>query len=74
MEEKEDYPCPHDEHSIDIGVSIGKYDAWREAQAAFDKGEIELWLDYNRPKTLEAWKEWRELHGSHEDMEARWKD
>lgn len=60
-------------HGMSVGESIGAYEAAREAQRAYDLGEIELWLDYNRPKSLEEWALWKETHGSHEEFQKRWK-
>jgi hypothetical protein len=60
-------------HGLDIGESIGEFRTYESAQKAFDRGEIELWLDYYRPKSLEDWDKWYEEHGSHEDMRNRWR-
>lgn len=53
-----------------LGKSLGENDAYRQAKVALHMGEIELWLEYMEPKTLEDWDAWREKHG--EDFEERW--
>jgi hypothetical protein len=59
------------QHGLDVGKSFGSHYAWEEAQRAYDMGEIELWLDFYRPKTLEAWREWDAEHGK--NFKDRWK-
>lgn len=51
-----------DEASYDIGHSFGCYETSESATRAFEMGEIELWIDYHRPKTMEGWTEWEEGH------------
>ena len=58
-------------HGLDVGKSFGWNYAWEEAQRAFDMGEIELWLAYYKPKTIEGWREWEAEHGK--NFKDRWK-
>lgn len=59
------------EGAYDIGESVGRYKAEEEAAKAFEMGEIELWIEYTTPKTLEEWDEWEKKYG--EGFEKRWK-
>lgn len=60
------------DEGLDIGESLGWYKAYEQAQNAFDMGEIELWLDYHRPKTFSDWIAWEGEHGSHDELTKRW--
>lgn len=62
---------PDFKHGLDVGKSFGAYDTYMEAQRAFDRGEIELWLSFQRPKTSEEWEEWEAEHG---DLADRWNE
>jgi hypothetical protein len=55
-----------------LGESMESYRMSTEAQVAYDKGEIELWLEYHRGKTIEKWEEFEKTYGTHEDMRKRW--
>lgn len=57
-------------HGVQVGESIGFYDAYREAQRAYEMGEIELWLEYNAPKTTEEWTAWKARYGN--NFSKRW--
>lgn len=70
---KEIYESPHFAHGVEVGKSIGAYETAAEALRAYELGEIELWLDYMRPKSSEDWDAWCAEHGSHESMRERWK-
>ena len=59
-------------HGIEIGKSLGFYDAASEAQRAFEAGEIELWIEFQKPKSIEDWKVWESEHGPTKDMHDRW--
>lgn len=59
-------------HGMDVGESIGEYNAQAEAQRAYDMGEIELWLAFYKPKTISEWVEWELEHGRSGDFEKRW--
>lgn len=48
---------------MDIGQSLGSSHTIDEAQRAYDVGEIELFLDWHRPKTMEEWDEYYEKYG-----------
>lgn len=65
------FDSPEFKVGLDIGKSLGSYEAQAEAQRAYDAGEIELWLAHVKPKTLEGWEEWRKEHG--DDIGDRWK-
>lgn len=62
---------PEFKSGVTIGLSIGESNAVREAQRAFDMGEIELWLAHNKAKTREEWKKWEKDH-PREEMDGRW--
>ena len=56
---------------VDLGRSLGRYDAEVQAVKAHEMGEIDLWVEWVTPKSLEDWESWREKYG--EDFENRWK-
>lgn len=56
---------------VDLGKSLGRYDAEMSAVKAFEMGETALWVEWVTPKSWEEWKDWREKYG--EDFENRWK-
>lgn len=64
------FDSPEFKAGLDIGKSLGSYEAQAEAQRAYDAGEIELWLAHVKPKTLEGWEEWHKEHG--DDIGDRW--
>lgn len=51
-----------EKHALDIGTSIGRTTAEHEALAAHAAGELDLWLEYIKPKTSEEWDAWRSKH------------
>lgn len=57
--------------AYDIGDSMGRYRTEMEAINAYEMGEIDQWIEYVRPKSLEAWDEWDASH--EEGFEKRWK-
>lgn len=59
------------EEAYDIGMAVGRYDTEMGAKKAFEMGEIDLWVEWVTPKSLEDWESWREKYG--EDFENRWK-
>jgi hypothetical protein len=56
-----------------LGVSIGHHESSAQARKAYEAGQIELWLEWQHPKTMEEWAEFEALYGDHDAMEARWK-
>lgn len=56
---------------MDLGRSLGRYDTEVQAVKAHEMGEIDLWVEWVTPKSLEDWGAWREKYG--EDFENRWK-
>lgn len=60
------------DQAFDLGYAMAAYEIPQEAKNAFDKGEIELWLEFNRPKTLEEWEAFHAEHGTSKEMHARW--
>lgn len=56
---------------VDLGKSLGRYDAEMSAKKAFELGEIDLWVEWVTPKSWAEWEDWREKYG--EDFENRWK-
>ena len=67
----EEQETPAYKHGYDLGSAMASYEASEQAQVAYDNGEIELWLDWQRPKSFEEWREWEAEHGDHEVMRAR---
>ena len=59
------------EEAYDIGMAVGRYDTEMGAKKAFEMGEIDLWVEWVTPKSLEDWESWREKYGK--DFENRWK-
>lgn len=58
--------------AFDLGYAMAAYELPQEASNAYAKGEIELWLEFNRPKTMEEWEDFHEKHGTSEELHARW--
>lgn len=56
----------------DLGESLGKYDMYLQVKKAYEMGEIELWLSYHMPKSLEDWAKWEEEHGK--NFDKRWEE
>lgn len=80
-ENEEDYSWIEDEwnspsfqHGIDVGESLGAYKAVTEAQRAYEVGEIELWLDYHRARSMEEWEAWEEENGPVSEFSKRWQE
>lgn len=65
-----DYDMTVDE-AYDIGMAVGRYGAEMSATKAFEMGEIDLWVEWVTPKSMEEWDEWEKKYG--EDFENRWK-
>ena len=70
---------PLEEESADfqagygLGSDLAWYDAYEQVKAAYEAGEIELWLEWQHPKSMADWIEWEAKHGDHDTMTARWK-
>lgn len=56
---------------MDLGKSLGRFDAETVAIKAHEMGEIDMYIEYITPKTWEEWKAWHEKYG--EGFEKRWK-
>lgn len=67
---EEELNSPRFRHGMDIGISLGLYEAYVEARVAYDAGEIDLWMAFHEPKSFEEWEEWEKEHG---DLSDRWK-
>jgi hypothetical protein len=50
--------------------AMAAYHVECEAIRAYDMGEIDQWIAWIRPKSLQEWDEWAETHG--EDYSNRW--
>ena len=59
--------------AYDIGDSMGRYRTEMQALRAYELGEIEMWLEFVEPKSLEEWDEWEAKYGDIEEFENRWK-
>lgn len=67
-----EWDTPEFKHGYSVGESFGAYDTYKEAHRAYQLGEIDLWFAYQKPKTIEEWKEWEQKYG--ENFSDRWKD
>lgn len=67
------WDTPEFEHGVDVGVDIGFYNATEEARRADALGEIELWLDFHKPRSVEEWHAWEAANGSISGYSDRWK-
>lgn len=63
---------PEYTYGFDMGESLKSYEMYREAEAAHKAGEIELWLEAYRPKSMEDWLKFEKEHGTHEELKKRW--
>lgn len=61
---------PEFRSGMEAGRDLGAYDTYEVVKAAYEAGEIELWLAWQKPKTMEEWDVWDEEHG---DLSERWK-
>ena len=52
------------DHGMQIGKSIGIYEANKEAREAYAEGKIDWWIEKVRPKTIEEWEAWKAENGS----------
>lgn len=59
-------------HGVEVGESFAEYRITSEAKRAYDMGEIELWLELYRPKTLAEWAEWQLQCGDTTEFKKRW--
>lgn len=66
----DDLSTPEFHHGMDVGISMGTYEANERALNAWDAGEIALFIEYIRPKTCKEWQEFEIRHG---DLSSRWK-
>lgn len=64
------YNSPEHEAGVELGKSLGDYEAFLSAKKAYSMGEIELWLAFHEPKSLEEWEEWEKVHGP--NLGERW--
>jgi len=60
------------DHGVSVGVDIGFYNATEEAHRANALGEIDLWLDFNKPRSMEEWNAWEAENGPIGIYSARW--
>lgn len=66
-----DYDDPTFLAGVDLGKSLGRFGAEVEAIKAHEMGEIDMYIEWVTPKSLEEWDEWEKKYG--EDFENRWK-
>lgn len=57
--------------AADLGAATAKHEMILMAQKAYDMGEIELFLEAMRAKSIEEWGEWEDAHGK--NFSDRWK-
>lgn len=62
-----------DDRSYEIGHSVGRFHAEMSAIKAYEMGEIDLWIEHHRPKSIEGWREWEKDHPRPE-YPGRWED
>lgn len=72
-DEDELYNHPAWDAGLEVGHSLGYYEAYEEALAAFQAGEIMLWLAMNEPKSPEGWEKWEAENGPADEYVKRWK-
>ncbi|UDL15929.1 hypothetical protein QEH42_gp289 [Microbacterium phage Pumpernickel] len=58
-------------HGVELGKSLESYNQYLEVKKAYEMGEIELWLAYMEPKSMEDWDAWEAEHGK--NFDERWK-
>lgn len=56
-----------------MGYDVGVYDTSEEVRRAYDLGMIEEWLDYQKPRTVEEWAEFKKMHRPEDEMPWRQK-
>lgn len=66
-----EWESPAFKHGFSVGEDLGSYRAEEMAIAAYNAGEIDLYIKYITPKSMEDWGAWREEYGN--DFENRWK-
>jgi hypothetical protein len=69
--EDDDFESDAFKLGLDLGKATQAYESYLQVRTAYEMGEIELWLAYMEPKSLEDWAAWEEEHGK--DFEDRWK-
>lgn len=67
----EDELLENPEFAYKLGKSVGHADAVSEAMKASEMGELELWMAYVKPKSIEGWREWNKKHP--DSLRDRWK-
>lgn len=70
--EDEDESLEISSHDFELGYVFGEYDAEKIARKAYDMGEIDLWIAWSKPKTIEEWEKWEAENGEY--FEERWKE
>lgn len=68
----EEMDTPAYKHGYDVGESMGEYKVSSEAIRAYEAGDIDLWIEYMRPKSQEDWDAFHETHGDRETLKKRW--
>lgn len=61
------------DEAYDIGRATGWYETEQEATRAYEAGEIDLWIDFIKPRTMEEWESWEQKNGAVEEFKKRWK-
>lgn len=56
---------------VDLGKSLGRFGAEVEAVKAYEMGEIDMYIEWITPKSLEEWDEWEKKY--EDGFENRWK-
>lgn len=60
---------PAFKHGLDVGEGMGAYKAETEAIAAYQAGEIDLWIEFVTPKSMQEWEAFEAQHGN---LRNRW--
>lgn len=67
MTDNDDY---EDLRTDSVSFDLGRCSAEMEAIRAYDLGEIDLWIEHYRAKTMEEWEEYDARMGV--DFSSRW--
>lgn len=60
-----------DSTEIEIGVALGRYEAYQEVAYAVKKGELDDWLAEQAPKSWEDWEKYDLANGEKGERLAR---
>lgn len=56
----------------EAGRAYGYYEASEEVRVAYERGLLDEWLDFQKPRTEEEWRKWELRNGPIEHFYKRW--